>query len=98
MRFDKNKYIFPSVTFASHFLLQFVALGTRCAFGSFRLVGLNMLDTLSLSRTTRSMYVKNPVQFSHFFHLFFTHFSHEFHTHISHACEILHSEVYVKRV
>ena len=36
--------------------------------------------------------------FSHIFHTFFTHFSHAFHTHISRACEILHSEIYVKRV
>ena len=28
----------------------------------------------------------------------FSHFSHAFHTHISHACEILHSEIYVKSV
>ena len=41
--------------------------------------------------------VKN-VLFSHSFHMFFTHFWHAFHTHISHACEILHSEIYVKRV
>ena len=57
-----------------------------------------------LSFTNRSMYVKRHVkkrvkivQFSHSFHAFFTHFSHEFHTHISHVCEILHSEIYVKR-
>ena len=36
--------------------------------------------------------------FSHVFHMFFTHFSHAFPTHISHACEILHSEICVKRV
>ena len=36
--------------------------------------------------------------FSHSLHTFFTHLSHSFHTHISHACEILHSEIYVKRV
>ena len=36
--------------------------------------------------------------FSHIFHTFFTHFSHAFHAHISRACEILHSEIYVKRV
>ena len=41
---------------------------------------------------------KNVWKFSHSFHPFFTHFSHEFHTDISHACEILHSEIYVKRV
>ena len=41
--------------------------------------------------------VKN-VPFSHSFHMFFTLVSHAFHTHISHACEILHSEIYVKRV
>ena len=38
------------------------------------------------------------VLFSHSFHTFFTHFSHAFLTHIPHACEILHSEIYVKRV
>ena len=36
--------------------------------------------------------------FSHSFHTFYAHFSHAFHTHISHACEILNSEIYVKRV
>ena len=34
----------------------------------------------------------------HSFQTFFTHVSHEFHTDISHACEILQSEIYVKRV
>ena len=51
-------------------------------------------------KTMWKMCEKCPVftLISHVFHTFFTHFSHAFHTHISHACEILHSEIYVKRV
>ena len=57
-----------------------------------------------VSCTTRSMYVKHHVKnvwkmsYFHTLFMFFTHFSHAFHTRIAHACEILHSEIYVKRV